>query len=356
MPLSNSRIEQVASLGALIFLMFACFQVLKPFIFDLLWAAILCYVTWPLYEKLRGSQLRSSVAALCMVVPISIIFLTPFVTAAVTLTDDINRILQWLNQNAHAWPAPPEWLQQIPVIGTSLSDSWQMFGDDSSRIFNLGRQYAFTGGRWLLEKSINLAVDLLHLGLSILVLYFFYRDGESVAEHFITGITRLAGEHTQRILSIIRTSLHAVVYGILGTALVQALASLIGLLLADVPYPYVLGFISFFLAIIPAAMTLLWLPVAGWLLIQGETGWAIFICIWFILLVGTIDNWLRPILISRAVELPIILIIFGIFGGLLAFGFIGIFLGPTLLYTGFALMTDWLIRKEKESLPKVSGE
>ena len=356
MPLSNSRLEHLASLGALLLLLFACFQVVRPFIFDLLWAAILCYVTWPLYIKLRGTELRPGLAAFFMVAPISIILLTPFLAAAVTLTDDINRIFLWLNQSAHTWPEPPKWLQDIPVIGDYIKDTWQVFGEDSNRIFNLARQFAFSGGRWLLEKSINLGVELLHLGLSILVLFFFYRDGESVAEHFIIAVQQLAGEQTQRILSIIRTSLRAVVYGILGTALVQALVGLIGLLLAGVPYPFVLGVISFFLAIIPAAMTLLWLPIAIWLLIQGDTGWAVFICLWFILLVGTIDNWLRPILISREVELPMILIIFGIFGGLLAFGFIGVFLGPTLLYTGFALIIDWLIRKEKASIGRLSDE
>ena len=104
---------------------------------------------------------------------------------------------------------------------------------------------------------------------------------------------------------------------------------------------------------IPNAGTLLWLPISVWMLIEGETGWAIFIAVWFSLFVGTIDNWLRPILISREVELPFILIVFGIFGGLLAFGFIGVFIGPTLLATSYALILDWLIRKEQETLEEV---
>ena len=318
----------------------------------------MCFVTWPLYLRLRGGQIKlpPTLASILMILPVSILLLMPFIAAAITLTDDINRMLQWLNQSAHTWPAPPEWLTELPYMGDKAAEYWRDFGDDSNRIFNLGRQYALSAGRWVLEKSIHLATEILHLSLSILILFFFYRDGENVARHVVLVVEKLAGEQTQRILQIISSSLRAVVYGILGTALVQAFASLVGLLIAGVPYPYVFGVLSFFLSIIPAAMNLLWIPIAGWLLTEGEAGWAVFIVLWFVLFVGTIDNWLRPILISREVELPFILILFGIFGGLLAFGFIGLFLGPTLLATGFALILDWVIRKEKESIAELDED
>ncbi len=345
-----ARFEKAASLGALFLLLFACYQVLRPFLFDILWAAILCYVTWPLYTNLRNWRLGRNQAAACMVFPIGILLLTPFVAAALTFTDDINRILQWLGNNAHTWPAPPLWLKNLPVIGNSLFDAWIDMGDDSGRIINLARQYTLGASRWLLEQGINLAGELMHMGLSLLVLFFFYRDGEQAATHLINAMQRLAGEQTQRILDIVRTSLRAVVYGILGTALVQALASMLGFIIADVPYAFVLGVFAFFLMIIPAAGTVVWLPISAWLLLEGETGWAIFIAVWFLLFVGTIDNWLRPILISREVELPFVLILFGIIGGLLAFGFIGIFIGPTLLATSYALLLDWLVRRKQEAV------
>lgn len=350
---SNSRFEKIASLAALSLLLFACYQVLRPFLFDLLWAAILCFVTWPLYAKLRHWQLTPNRAAMGMVLPIGILILAPFAAAAFTFTDDINRILQWLNQSAHTWPAAPIWLEKLPLIGDRAVGAWQSFGEDSSRIVNFGRKYALGASGWLLEQSINLAGELMHMGLSILVLFFFYRDGEHVAEHVVIAVERLAGEQTQRILHIVRSSLRAVVYGILGTALAQALASILGFVIAGVPYAFVLGVAAFFLMIIPAAGTIVWLPISAWLLFEGETGWAIFIALWFLLFVGTIDNWLRPILISREVELPFVLIVFGIFGGLLAFGFIGVFIGPTLLATSYALVLDWLIRKEQESIEEL---
>lgn len=346
-PFANH--EKTASFAALLLLLFGCYQILQPFLFDLLWAAILCFVTWPIYRRLLDWHLGHSLAAACMVLPIGVVLLTPFATAAFSLTDDIERLLRWLNDSNHLWPAPPAWLRDLPLIGEQAEQRWRDAGNNTAQLLAQLRPYALTTGSWLVRQGVSLAGELMHMGLSILALFFFYRDGQRAAGHAINLLSRLAGEHSQRILDIVGTSLRAVVYGILGTALVQALAAMLGLVVAGVPYAFELGVVAFFLMIIPAAGTLVWLPISVWLLINGETGWAIFIAGWFLLFVGTIDNWLRPILISRDVDLPFVLIVLGIFGGLLAFGFIGVFLGPTLLATCYALLLDWLIRQERKT-------
>ena len=344
MTILASRFEKIASVAALVLLIFACYQVIKPFLFDILWAAILCFLTWPMYLRLRQWKLSSDQAAIGMIVPIGVLLLSPLITAALTIPDDVDRIIRWLADNAHTWPKAPTWVRNLPIVGDSIASGWQSIGEDSSRLIDFARKYALTTSKWILQQGLNLAGELMHMGLSILVLFFLYRDGEQIAKHVIIAIQRLAGEQTERILQIVRSSLRAVVYGILGTALAQAIASILGFLIADVPYAFALGFIAFFLMIIPAVGTIVWLPVSTWLLMEGEVGRAVFIALWFLVFVGTIDNWLRPILISREVELPFVLIMFGIFGGLLAFGFIGIFIGPTLLATSYALTLDWLIR------------
>ncbi len=350
MTMLTPRFEKTASAAALLLLILACYQVLRPFLFDILWAAILCFVTWPIYLTLRSWKLSSTQASVGMVLPISVFLLTPFVAAAWAVPEDVNRMLQWFADSAHTWPAAPEWLKNLPIVGDRVASSWQSIGEDSGRLMDFARKYVLTVSQWMLKQGLGLAGEMMHMGLSILILFFLYRDGEQIAKHIIIAIQQLAGAQTERILHVIRSSLRAVVYGMLGTALVQAMVSIVGFLLVDVPYAFALGFIAFFLMIIPAAGTLIWLPISAWLLIEGEIGKAIFISIWFLLFVGTIDNWLRPILISREVQLPFVLIMFGILGGLLAFGFIGIFIGPTLLATSYALLLDWLIRKEKEAL------
>lgn len=345
LPFANH--EKTASFAALLLLILGCYKILQPFVFDMLWSAILCFVTWPIFQRLLGWRFSPHWAAATMVLPIGVLLLTPFATAALSLSDDIERFLRWLSDGNHVWPAPPIWLQQLPLIGEQLQQRWRDLGENSAQLVAVIRPYALSAGSWMVKQGVGLAGELMHMGLSILMLYFFYRDGERVANHAIQLLRRLAGEQSQRIIDIVGTGLRAVVYGILGTALVQALAAMLGFIIAGVPYAFELGVVAFFLMIIPAAGTLVWLPISGWLLINGETGWAIFIAGWFLLFVGTIDNWLRPILISREVDLPFVLIVLGIFGGLLAFGFIGVFLGPTLLATSYALLLDWLIRREQ---------
>ncbi|MBS3964478.1 MAG: AI-2E family transporter [Methylomonas sp.] len=355
MSITVFRQEKIASLAALSLLLFACYQVLRPFLFDLLWAGILCFVTWPVFQRLRQWGMSKSVAATLMILAIGTLILTPFAAAAFSFTEDINRLLKWLGTNNHQWPAAPDWLGNLPLVGDTAAQTWKGLADDSTRILDLARQYALSTSRWVLQQGLHLAGELMHMGLSLLVLFFLFRDGDDIANHAVLTVERLAGQRAQRILHIVRSSLRAVVYGILGTALAQALVSILGFMLVDVPYAFVLGALAFFLMIIPAAGTVLWLPIAGWLLFHGETGKAVFIAIWFLAFVGTIDNWLRPILISREVELPFVLIVFGIFGGLLAFGFIGLFLGPTLLATTYALGIDWLMRGREEERDRAAG-
>ena len=339
---------KMASLIALALLLLACFLVLKPFLYDILWAGILCFVTWPLYIRLRALSLSQNQVALSLVLVVALILLLPLAVATGNFTDDISQILVWLEHPDTSFLAPPKWLSQLPMIGNKATEKWLSLNNDSERLMNLLRQYLLPTGSWLVKQSLNLASEMMHMGFSILLLFFFYRDGEGVSRHITTTLQQIAGEKTQRILEIVANSLKAVVFGILGTALAQAIAATVGFEIAGVPHAFLLGTGAFFLMIIPAAGTLLWLPVSLWLLLQDQTGYAVFIAAWFLLFVGTLDNWLRPALISREVELPFILIVLGIFGGLLAFGFIGIFLGPTLLATSYALLVDWLIHKEKE--------
>jgi predicted PurR-regulated permease PerM len=131
-----------------------------------------------------------------------------------------------------------------------------------------------------------------------------------------------------------------VVYGILGTALVQAVMAGIGFLVAGVPGAGVLALLTFFLSVLPVGPPLIWLPAALWLFHQGSTGWGIFMLIWGVG-VSSVDNFVKPWLISQGSAMPFLLIFFGVIGGALAFGFIGVFIGPTLLAVGYRLVAEW---------------
>jgi predicted PurR-regulated permease PerM len=146
-------------------------------------------------------------------------------------------------------------------------------------------------------------------------------------------------------------TVRSVIYGVIGTALAQATLQATGLWLAGVPAAFFLGFLTFFLSFVPAGPPLVWLPAAAWLLYNDALGSGIFLAIWGVLVVSGVDNVLRPYLISRGANLPFILVFLGVVGGVLAFGFLGVFLGPTLLAIGYVLVEEWSAGARTSALP-----
>jgi predicted PurR-regulated permease PerM len=189
-----------------------------------------------------------------------------------------------------------------------------------------------------------MGAGLLRLAFSLLIAFFLFRDGTKAAEQLSAAILRIGGERGTHLLDLAGNTVRGVVYGILGTALVQAVIAGIGFVVAGVPGAAVLTLLTFFLSVVPMGPPLVWIPAACWLFYQGRTGWGIFMVIWGIG-VSSIDNFVKPWLISRGSTMPFLLILFGVLGGAIAFGFIGVFLGPTLLAVGYRIMQEWLARK-----------
>jgi predicted PurR-regulated permease PerM len=149
------------------------------------------------------------------------------------------------------------------------------------------------------------------------------------------------------LLNVAGSTTKSVVYGIIGTAIAQAAMASIGFWIAGVPGTLLLGFLTFVLSLVPGGPPFVWVPVAIWLLYTGQPGWALFMAIWGFISISGIDNIVRPYLISRESRMPLLLVFLGVIGGVLAFGFIGIFLGPTLLALGFTLLMEWSIGGRK---------
>ena len=192
---------------------------------------------------------------------------------------------------------------------------------------------------------------MLQLTLIAFIGFFFYRHGRALVQALRTALNRVAGKFSGRLLEIVGGTINAVVYGIIGTGIAQALAALIGFLIAGVPGALMLSFLTFFLSIIPAGPAVLWIGATVWLFVGDRPGWAIFMAIWGFFVISGIDNVVKPILISRGASLSFALVLLGVFGGVLAFGFVGIFLGPTLLAVGFNLARQWTEAPATACLP-----
>ena len=347
----RSRLEQYLGWAVLFGLVVGCLVVLRPFVSALLWAVVLSFSSWPIYSRLlRLLGNRRTVAALLMTLGMLLIFLLPFLIVGVTLADNVKDLAQATRQwIADAPPAPPKWLAKVPVVGAKAVAYWQSVAADTAKLWTTAQRFIEPVSSWLLRAGLALGAGVIELALSIFIAFFLFRDGVAVGKRLTAAVERIGGERGAHLLTVAGKTVRGVVYGILGTALAQAVVAGIGYFIAGVPGVALLALLTFFASVVPVVGTaLVWLPAAIWLFHQGSTGWGIFMLIWGAL-VANLDNFVKPWLISQGSDMPFILIFFGVLGGALAFGFIGVFLGPTLLAVGFRLVEEWSSGARQES-------
>lgn len=352
------KLEQNLGWIILALLLGGCLLVLLPFVSALLWAVVLSSSCWPLYRRLvkllRG---RQTLAALFMALAMICVILLPFVIVGATLADNVKELTtatrRWMDAGP---PTPPGWLVKVPVVGRQAAEYWQSLAADSAKLIEAAKPLIEPVSGGLLKIGLALGRGLFELALSILIAFFLFRDGDAAADRLGAAVERIAGERGRHLLAVAGNTVRGVVYGILGTALVQALMAGIGFYIAGVPGAALLALLTFFLSVVPVGPPLVWLPAALWLFHQGATGWGIFMLIWGVG-VSSVDNVVKPWIISQGSAMPFLLIFFGVLGGALAFGFIGVFIGPTLLAVGYRLVQEWATQRAAANadLPPPAG-
>jgi predicted PurR-regulated permease PerM len=342
-PPSVGRIEQWITLAGLAVLVAGCYLVLQPFLTAVVWAVILCCTTWPAFLRLKQAMRgRVVLPALLLTLAVALVLLAPFIIVGVSLVENAKQLLEIGKRIIDEGPPdPPAWVAHIPLVGEHMQAYWASIAHDSAGLLADLNQYLPTLQAFALASGAAVAHGVLQLGLSILIAFFFYRDGEAMSQRLTAGAGRLAGERGRHLIAVAAATMRGVVYGILGTAIAQGVLAAIGFWLAGVPAAPLLGLATFFLSPVPVGPPLVWAPVAFWLFAHDHAGWGAFMLIWGVAVVSSVDNVIKPVIISYGSNLPFILVLLGVLGGVIAFGFIGVFLGPTLLAIGFALIQDW---------------
>ncbi|MBF8661109.1 MULTISPECIES: AI-2E family transporter [Pseudomonas] len=317
--------------------------VMAPFISALLWGAILAFASWPLMRVLtRVLGGRETLAAGLLTSAWILIVALPLVWLGFNLADHIRDATLFVRDvQVDGLPDAPVWLVDIPLVGERMASWWSSLDQQGAALLASVKPYLGQVGNWLLARSAQIGSGVLELTLSLVFVFFFYRDGPRLSAFVLRLLHRLTGERAEYYLNLVAGTVQRVVNGVIGTAAAQALLALIGFLIAGVPGAIVLGLITFMLSLIPMGPPLAWLPVTGWLIWKGDYGMAIFMGIWGTFVISGVDNVLKPYLISRGGDLPLVIVLLGVFGGLIAFGFIGLFIGPTLLAIGYSLLLDW---------------
>jgi predicted PurR-regulated permease PerM len=277
MAARRSKIEVYLGWIVLTMLLIGSLIVLMPFLTALLWAGVLCFSTWPLYQRLLEIlKHRRTLAAFIMSLAMILVILLPFLIVGATLADNVGE----LRTAVHRWidegpPSPPDWLPEVPVVGQSAYDYWLSLTADSAKLVATAKRFVEPVSGVLLKLGVILGRGLLQLGLSVFIAFFLYRDGIALAAMLKTAVIRIGGNGGDHLLRVAGNTVQGVVYGVLGTALVQSVMAGIGFVIAGVPGAAVLGLLTFFFSVVPIGPPLVWLPAALWLFSRGLTGWGI---------------------------------------------------------------------------------
>ena len=320
-----------------------CAFVLAPFLSSILWASILTFTTWPIYTALRDRlRLGPASAAGIMVMVTAVVVVLPLALAAPGGAGDVQQFERALSDAlGHGLPPAPEWIGGIPIVGSTVADLWNRWAQDLTAMVAFFRPYFGIGVQFGLRLLLGLANGVLEFLLALFVAFFLYVSGDVLAARLTVILRRIAGEQADRLITVTGETVRGVVYGILGTAIVQGTLTAFGLWLSGVPRPGLLGVVAGALSVLPIGAPVIWLPAGLWLLATGETGWGIFMLAWGVGVISVSDNFIRPYFIARGTHLPFLLTMLGVLGGAFAFGLLGVFVGPVLLAVGFTLVTEW---------------
>jgi len=341
---TGKHILQFIQLAAIVIVLISCYQIVHPFIPAILFAMVVCISTWPLYLRLRRALWeKPELASLLMVMLLIMLVIIPSALLAVNLADNVTATFETIKVFLERGPIkPPAWLKEIPLFGERLNSYWKELASGGKEAVVLFKELLEPVRNFLVNLGNVIGQSLLQMVFAAFIGFFFYRDGESLIQALRNGMGKLlAGSLGADPLAMMHQTVTGVVHGIFGAALAQAIAATIGFFIAGVPGAFLLGAATFFLAMIPMGPVLLWGGASVWFLYQESYGWAIFMVLWGVLVISSIDNLVRHYLISRGSSLSFLLTFLGVSGGIVAYGFIGIFIGPPILAVGITLAQLW---------------
>ena len=345
-------LQKVLLFGLIFILFYLSFQVLKYFIVPVLWAAIIAYITWPLYhsvQKLCGP--RPTLSATLMISMVVLVVGIPLTFAIFMLQHEGRNLFYELQKQVFSGHLDvPQFIRDLPIIGKEVTRTLKEINTDPNSIVqNVSGwfQSHLNYGRLVLSE---ISKNIFKLCFAVMSLFFFYRDGQTILNQVSKALEMVIGPRIHHYLDTISETTRAVVYGVGLTAIAQALLAGLSYFVAGVPNPMVLTIVTFIFALIPFGPPVAYSAVSLWLFSQGQTIEAIGVMVWGVCMVSTADNVIRPLVISGATQIPFLLIMFGVLGGLASFGMVGLFVGPVILAVLLAIWREWLHEQVNEPL------
>jgi predicted PurR-regulated permease PerM len=337
---ANMRRGIVAAM--LVGLLLLGYLVLQNFVVPAIWAGILCYCTWSFYLRmLRWCGDRRSLAALLTTLILAALLVVPMVGVVLMLqseiTDASREVVAALSQ-----PHPiPEFLQRLPLVGGWLTDLGQRLQNDPQALRSTLQSLLNNSYGKLTNIAGDVGRNIVKLLITVFSLFFFYCDGDRLAAQVRAVLESLIGARAHAYLDSIGRTVKAVLLSLVLCALAQGLLAGLGYWVAGVPAPLAASVVTMVAALIPFAIVLVWGSVVAWLFATAHVGAAIGLLIWCLTAVTFIDNLIRPVVIGGSARIPFVLVVFGVIGGIGAFGLVGMFIGPVILAVLLAIWREW---------------
>jgi predicted PurR-regulated permease PerM len=321
------------------------FWTLVPFLSGLIWATTIAVATWPVLMRFQQLTGRRSLAVAIMTGLVLLTFIAPFAFAISTLLDAANRSPTVVNDFlADGIGPPPPWIEDVPLVGERLAAQWQTTAAGGPEALRAVVQpYARSAAAWAIAATGGLGRTVVLILLTVVLVAIFYARGEVAAGGALAFARRLGGDTGERTMRLAGQAVRSVALGVIVTALVQSVLAGVGLWFAGIPHPGLLAAFAFVCGVAQIGPAPVLALAVFWLYWTGSTGAATGLLIWSVP-VSVLDNVLRPILIRRGVQLPLLLIVGGVIGGLISFGVVGLFVGPVVLAATYTLAKDWVAR------------
>ena len=327
----------------------ASFWILRPFLTALVWATMIVVTTWPVLlgvQKRLGNRRGPAVAV--MSIALLLVFIIPFSMAVIIIVDRADEIVAGVKSLAtSALPPPPAWLEKVPLAGPKVAAQWQQLAADPAGVAERIAPHVRKIANWFVAQAGSILMMIIQFLLSVIISAVLYATGDTAAGGVRRFARRLGGRHGEDATILAAKAVRGVALGVVVTALIQSLLGGIGLTLSGVPAAVILTAVMFILCIAQVGPALVMVPATAWLFWKDQTLWGSVMIAWS-LFVMIIDNFIRPFLIKKGADLPLLLIFAGVIGGLIAFGVVGLFIGPVILAVTYTLLGAWIAQGEEE--------
>ncbi|PKO50560.1 MAG: AI-2E family transporter, partial [Betaproteobacteria bacterium HGW-Betaproteobacteria-20] len=335
-------------------LLVLAFMVVAPFFAPIAWAGIIAYVAWPVSTRILGwCNHRDALAASITTALAALMLFLPLIWLVWLAQQELTNAFPALQAFLAQPPPVPETLQSIPWLGDWLVQLQVNLTTNPQGVSQIVKTWFATNANNVTSIVGGVGKNLAKLIFVIVILFFFFRDGARILRELRHVLERFIGQQIHSYLHAVGSTTRAVVYGLFLTAFVQGVVAGLGYWVAGLSSPVIFGLLTMLLALIPFCTPIAWGTAGLWLLIQGETGAAIGVWLWGAAVVSQLDNFLRPIFISSVSPIPFLFILFGVLGGLLAFGLVGLFIGPIILAIIWAIWREWVAHLKDEEISTI---